>query len=50
MRIFGIAFVNELSGAQPDMVAMEDTSRRQPRKSLTAEIEALERGKKVLEV
>lgn len=50
LRIFGTAFVSELSATQLDMVAGEDASTKQLRKSLTNEIIALEKGKKLLRV
>ncbi|KAI9736866.1 MAG: hypothetical protein M1818_005917 [Claussenomyces sp. TS43310] len=48
LRIFGNAFVTELSAAQLDSIAGEDLSTKQLRKSLTNEIIALEKGKKLL--
>ena len=50
LRIFGTAFVSDLSATQLDMIAGEDASTKQLRKSLTAEILALEQGKKLLRV
>jgi len=48
LRIFGTAFVSELSAAQLDLIAGEDVSTKQLRKSLKKEISALEKGKKLL--
>jgi hypothetical protein len=48
LRIFGTAFVSELSAAQLDLIAGEDISTKRQRKSLTNEIAALENGKKLL--
>jgi hypothetical protein len=48
LRIFGTAFVSELSAAQLDLIAGEDVSTKQLRKSLKKEIGALEKGKKLL--
>jgi hypothetical protein len=48
LRIFGTSFVSDLSAAQLDIIAGEETSIRQLRKSLTNEIHALEEGKKLL--
>ncbi|KFY54488.1 hypothetical protein V496_07251 [Pseudogymnoascus sp. VKM F-4515 (FW-2607)] len=48
LRIFGTTFVSELSATQLDMVAGEEASTKQLRKSLTNEIFALEEGKKLL--
>jgi hypothetical protein len=50
LQIFGTAFVSELSAIQLDMVAGEEASTKQLRKSLTNEIIALEKGKKLLRV
>jgi hypothetical protein len=48
LRMFGTAFVSNLSATQLDMVAGEDASTKQLRKSLTNEIIALEKGKNLL--
>ena len=48
LRIFGTSFVSELSAAQLDIIAGEEASIKQLRKSLTNEINALEEGKKLL--
>jgi len=48
LRIFGTAFVSELSAAQLDLIAGEDVSTKQLRKSLKKEISTLEKGKKLL--
>jgi hypothetical protein len=48
LRIFGTAFVSGLSAAQLDLIAGEDISTKQLRKSLKIEIDALEKGKKLL--
>jgi hypothetical protein len=48
LRIFGTAFVSELSLNQLDIIAGEDISTKQLRKSLKSEITALEEGRKLL--
>lgn len=48
LRIFGTAFVSELSTTQLDLIAGEDVSTKHLRKSLKNEITALEKGKKLL--
>lgn len=48
LRIFGTAFVSGLSAAQLDLIAGEDISTKQLRKSLRNEIDALGKGKKLL--
>jgi hypothetical protein len=48
LRIFGTAFVSELSVAQLDIIAGEDISVKQLRKNLKNEITALEKGAKLL--
>jgi hypothetical protein len=48
LRIFGTSFVSDLSVAQLDLIAGEEMSIKQLRKSLTTEINALEEGKKLL--
>ncbi len=48
LRIFGTKFVSNLSPAQLDIIAGEEASIKQLRKSLTNEINALEEGKKIL--
>jgi Dynamin central region/Dynamin family len=48
LRIFGTSFVSDLSPAQLDIIAGEEASIKQLRKSLTNEINALEEGKKIL--
>lgn len=48
LRIFQTAFVSELSAAQLDVIAGEDISIKQLRKNLKNEIDALEKGKKLL--
>jgi Dynamin central region/Dynamin family len=48
LRIFGTSFVSGLSAAQLDIIAGEEASIKQLRKSLTNEIAALEEGKKLL--
>jgi hypothetical protein len=48
LRIFGTSFVSELSAAQLDIIAGEETSIKQLRKNLTDKINALEEGKKLL--
>ncbi|KAF8846498.1 hypothetical protein BDZ45DRAFT_623650 [Acephala macrosclerotiorum] len=50
LRIFGTAFVSELSAAQLDIIAGEDNSTKQLRKNLKNEIAALEEGRKLLRV
>ncbi|KAH6680938.1 P-loop containing nucleoside triphosphate hydrolase protein [Halenospora varia] len=50
LRIFGTAFVSKLSAAQLDLIAGEDISTKQLRKSLKNEIAALEKGKRLLRV
>jgi hypothetical protein len=50
LRIFGTAFVSELSAVQLDMIAGEDASTKQLRKNLTNEMIALEKGKRLLRV
>jgi hypothetical protein len=50
LRIFGTAFVSNLSALQLDMIAGEEISTKQLRKGLTNEILALEKGKKLLRV
>ena len=48
LRIFGTAFVSELSTTQLDLIAGEDLSTKQLRKALKNEITALEKGTKLL--
>jgi hypothetical protein len=48
LRIFGTAFVSELSAAQLDLIAGEDIPTKQLRKNLKNEITALEKGRKLL--
>lgn len=48
LRIFGTAFVSEMSAAQLDIVAGEDASTKQLRRNLKNEIAALEEGKKLV--
>jgi hypothetical protein len=48
LRIFETAFVSDLSAAQLDLIAGEDISTKQRRKNLKNEIDALEKGKKLL--
>ncbi|KAG0645619.1 Interferon-inducible Mx [Hyphodiscus hymeniophilus] len=48
LRIFGTSFVGGLSEVQLDLIAGEDVSTRQLRKNLETEIDALEKGKKLL--
>jgi hypothetical protein len=48
LRIFETSFVSELSAAQLDLIAGEDISTKQLRKNLKNEIDALEKGKKLL--
>lgn len=48
LRIFGTAFVSELSPAQLDLIAGEGASVKQLRKSLKNEIASLEKGKRLL--
>lgn len=48
LRIFGTAFVSMLSPAQLDLIAGEDISVKQLRKNLKNEINALEKGIKLL--
>jgi hypothetical protein len=48
LRIFGTAFVSGLSAPQLDLIAGEDISTKQLRMSLKNEIDALEKGKKLL--
>jgi hypothetical protein len=50
LRIFGTAFVSELSAARLDIVAGEDASTKQLRRNLKTEIAALEESKKLLRV
>lgn len=50
LRVFGTAFVSELSATQLDMIAGEDASTKHIRKTLTNEIMALEKGRKLLRI
>jgi hypothetical protein len=48
LRIFGTVFLSELSAAQLDAIANEDTPIKKLRKNLKNEITALEEGMKLL--
>lgn len=48
LRIFGTSFVSGLSNVQLDLIAGEEVSVKQQRKSLMAEISALEKGRQLL--
>ncbi|KAH8587763.1 P-loop containing nucleoside triphosphate hydrolase protein [Bisporella sp. PMI_857] len=47
LRVFGTAFVSQLSATQLDLIAGEDVSTKQLRKNLKNEIDTLEKGKKL---
>ncbi|KAH9210651.1 dynamin [Leptodontidium sp. 2 PMI_412] len=48
LRVFGTAFVSQLSATQLDLIVGEDVSTKQLRKSLKNEIDTLEKGKTLL--
>ena len=50
LRLFSTNFVSNLSPNQLDMIAGEEAATRQLRESLTNQIDALEKGKKILRV
>jgi len=50
LRLFSTNFVSNLSPNQLDMIAGEEAATRQLRESLTNQIDALEKGKKLLRV